>query len=173
MNLRTHSGFVFLRYLSYLIFTIYLFVDSAFSYGVDDSCAICLESLTVGEVSQLQYCSHSYHTPCIEQWQNSSNSCPCCREPLKKFFKVFYKSKKRGRIPCALDFTKKNTLVLKFEKRTVEIHFKKIRAIYGSGKELWISAWIRGGIKLEKFKFKNKKTSQQVYQNITTLFSRS
>jgi hypothetical protein len=52
-------------------------------FGEDGDCAICDETLTVGEVFETN-CHHNFHRACIEQWCNGKAVCPCpiCRTPL-------------------------------------------------------------------------------------------
>ena len=52
-------------------------------FGEDGDCAICDETLTVGEVFETN-CHHNFHRACIERWCNGKAVCPCpiCRTPL-------------------------------------------------------------------------------------------
>jgi len=45
------------------------------------TCAICLENvLSINSKSTHRLnCGHSFHTPCIIRWYETSNECPTCR----------------------------------------------------------------------------------------------
>ncbi|CAA2990315.1 E3 ubiquitin- ligase CIP8 [Olea europaea subsp. europaea] len=46
------------------------------------ACAICKESLNVGDKAKKLPCGHEYHGDCIVPWLSSRNSCPICRFEL-------------------------------------------------------------------------------------------
>ncbi|PIN03529.1 Ubiquitin--protein ligase [Handroanthus impetiginosus] len=46
------------------------------------ACAICKDSINVGEVAKNLPCGHGYHGECIVPWLGSRNSCPVCRFEL-------------------------------------------------------------------------------------------
>jgi len=53
------------------------------SEEVAETCAICLST----EVTQQRqmcrtHCGHDFHKSCLEQWLETNNTCPCCREAL-------------------------------------------------------------------------------------------
>jgi hypothetical protein len=41
------------------------------------NCSICLESLNNNSTNTTLQCYHTFHTDCINQWNN--NTCPLCR----------------------------------------------------------------------------------------------
>ncbi|CAK9148300.1 unnamed protein product [Ilex paraguariensis] len=45
-------------------------------------CAICKDSMRIGEVAKKLPCGHGYHDDCIVPWLGSRNSCPVCRFEL-------------------------------------------------------------------------------------------
>lgn len=49
--------------------------------GEAKECTICLEELNDSSCfGYIQGCNHYYHSHCITQWSNNSNSCPTCRK---------------------------------------------------------------------------------------------
>ena len=52
-------------------------------FGEDENCAICDETLTVGEVFKTN-CHHNFHLACIKRWCDGKAMCPCptCRTSL-------------------------------------------------------------------------------------------
>ncbi|CCE78534.1 Piso0_001160 [Millerozyma farinosa CBS 7064] len=52
----------------------------------DTECSICLENTRADDlIGTIEGCLHFYHSDCIIQWSNQSNSCPTCR---RKYYKV-------------------------------------------------------------------------------------
>lgn len=56
--------------------------------GGQNTCSICLEALTPENTRQLPFfgvCGHhkQFHDACIQQWSQSNNQCPLCREPIQ------------------------------------------------------------------------------------------
>eukprot|EP00871_Galdieria_phlegrea_P001855 jgi/Galph1/2670/GphlegSOOS_G1373.1 len=47
-------------------------------------CAVCLETVEVGDVLRLLDCGHAFHTSCITHWLASANRCPLCNVPPMK-----------------------------------------------------------------------------------------
>ena len=46
-------------------------------------CPICLVDLDVGDTESKQLsCTHMFHTDCINNWTNISQTCPICRANL-------------------------------------------------------------------------------------------
>lgn len=49
------------------------------------TCTICQDSFQVGEhITRLNFCSHIFHTICINQWLGSSVRCPLCRHDIRE-----------------------------------------------------------------------------------------
>lgn len=46
------------------------------------NCPICLVSWQDSCIRQLA-CSHTFHRSCLDEWEERSNACPCCRAPIK------------------------------------------------------------------------------------------
>lgn len=47
-------------------------------------CTICLGEALLGEEVTEMWCSHWYHTTCIEPWLSTNNSCPQCRKTVEE-----------------------------------------------------------------------------------------
>jgi len=52
--------------------------------GNPKSCIICMEPLKKGEAVRILECTHVYHSKCIDQWIQESNTCPMCKNPVIK-----------------------------------------------------------------------------------------
>lgn len=60
-------------------------------------CAICKDSVNVGEIAKKLPCEHGYHEDCILPWLGSRNSCPVCRFELETDDQEYEEErKKRG-----------------------------------------------------------------------------
>ena len=49
-------------------------------------CSICLDNID-NNLKQTQ-CNHYFHKECLNKWLNNNNTCPNCREELKKDKKI-------------------------------------------------------------------------------------
>ena len=47
-----------------------------------NTCVICLSDYSVGERLSRLECSHVYHNKCINEWFNTTLSCPTCRSDV-------------------------------------------------------------------------------------------
>jgi hypothetical protein len=49
-------------------------------------CMVCLENIDKENSANLTtlYCSHYFHTECINEWLNKSQSCPICKQSIYK-----------------------------------------------------------------------------------------
>ncbi|GER44758.1 RING/U-box superfamily protein [Striga asiatica] len=45
-------------------------------------CAICRDTVSIGEIAKNLPCRHGYHIECIVPWLGSRNTCPVCRFEL-------------------------------------------------------------------------------------------
>ncbi len=61
----------------------------------DKTCAICFDTISIESLLSKKNenkpnkmmsldCKHTYHINCIEEWGKKSNTCPICRNPIKK-----------------------------------------------------------------------------------------
>jgi hypothetical protein len=61
----------------------------------DNTCAICFDTISIESLLSKKNenkpkkmmsldCKHTYHINCIEEWAKKSNTCPICRNPIKK-----------------------------------------------------------------------------------------
>lgn len=47
-----------------------------------DACAVCQETLSLGEDVKELPCKHLFHPGCIDPWLTNKNTCPVCRQPI-------------------------------------------------------------------------------------------
>jgi hypothetical protein len=51
---------------------------------MDDNCAICQDPIEQGQNMRiLNYCTHSFHTTCIDTWFATHVTCPTCRHDIR------------------------------------------------------------------------------------------
>ena len=48
--------------------------------GEDDCCAICLDSISVGDKLMALACTHAFHASCVRRWLAVNPLCPLCKE---------------------------------------------------------------------------------------------
>ena len=52
--------------------------------AMDDNCAICQDPIEQGQNMRiLNYCTHSFHTTCIDTWFTTHVTCPTCRHDIR------------------------------------------------------------------------------------------
>ena len=51
--------------------------------GLEDACAICLETMRKGEPSVVLPCGHCFHDACATEWLSVKAECPTCRGKVK------------------------------------------------------------------------------------------
>jgi hypothetical protein len=108
-------------------------------------CPICFEDLTEKKILTL-HCKHKICFDCFKEWYKMKNTCPICRKPLRRVFKIlFLDSKSKSRIKF-------------FNKKTITIGFISLKEIIG--------------IKYEKKKFifeYNELKNMKILRNILIL----
>ena len=57
-------------------------INTPFSVS-DNNCAVCLTDLNSSKTKQLT-CNHVFHENCINPWLVDKDTCPLCREVVKK-----------------------------------------------------------------------------------------
>lgn len=78
-------------------------------------CAICLELLG-SDIHILKNCKHTFHTKCIVNWWEVSDTCPCCRKSLRpQEYDVYEKCDQLRGIMCK-DNEEYNKFVLEINK---------------------------------------------------------
>lgn len=60
----------------------------------EETCAVCLDDLELGNLVRRLPCGHVFHSSCIRQWLRRKNACPCCTAQVVK-----RKKKKKKRPP--------------------------------------------------------------------------
>eukprot|EP00252_Welwitschia_mirabilis_P026241 TRINITY_DN851_c0_g2_i2.p1 TRINITY_DN851_c0_g2~~TRINITY_DN851_c0_g2_i2.p1 ORF type:complete len:625 (+),score=140.82 TRINITY_DN851_c0_g2_i2:387-2261(+) len=75
------------------------------SHVADNSsvCAICKDSLSIGDQANQLPCLHLYHLPCILPWLRARNSCPVCRYELPTDDQAYEEQKRQLRNRPDLD----------------------------------------------------------------------
>lgn len=54
-----------------------------------ENCSICFEQLDpISELYRIIPCKHWYHSRCILQWAEQSNTCPLCRRTIYLYQKI-------------------------------------------------------------------------------------
>jgi len=55
------------------------------SFVQEDTCSICLETISRTTGGQLKECKHTFHNTCLKEWLSryAKGSCPCCRKSIK------------------------------------------------------------------------------------------
>lgn len=47
-----------------------------------DTCVICMDAFTRGQLLRILPCTHKYHQGCIDEWLAKAITCPMCRTPV-------------------------------------------------------------------------------------------
>ena len=86
-------------------------------------CAICQEDINfcTEEISVLN-CGHLYHNGCLEQWLDTSSTCPDCRSAVTRnnFVQKLYPSKKEDAVPVYKGPSDETKSILKVYEDTTE-----------------------------------------------------
>ena len=54
------------------------------------TCSICLDDFEINDkVCRTKICNHLFHKECLKEWLKTENSCPVCRNIIKRFFKAY------------------------------------------------------------------------------------
>ncbi|ESN92219.1 hypothetical protein HELRODRAFT_89788 [Helobdella robusta] len=56
-------------------------------------CVICISEFDEETIVYELNCRHSFHIPCIRNWFNVQNNCPCCRNKVSGCLQFFYSYK--------------------------------------------------------------------------------
>jgi hypothetical protein len=54
---------------------------SAYSGDGGESCTICIEEFSPGEIVRTLQCKHIFHKTCIDEWFEKKEVCPNCNQP--------------------------------------------------------------------------------------------
>merc|ERR1712096_76057 len=60
------------------------FLDFTSHEELPDPCAICLDTMSVGQRVARLACGHCFHRRCIENWATTSLTCPLCKRSLTR-----------------------------------------------------------------------------------------
>ena len=52
------------------------------------TCSICLTDIE-HDICRTIVCKHEFHRECLEDWLKIENSCPLCRNPIKRIYKAY------------------------------------------------------------------------------------
>lgn len=66
------------------------------SFGIENTCAVCKDEFTIGELCLLMPCKHHFHKDCLIPWLKERNSCPVCRYELPTDDEDFENRKKKN-----------------------------------------------------------------------------
>ena len=51
-------------------------------------CSICLHNIKSNNLIETK-CKHKFHKYCLKEWLKTNNTCPICREPIKRVYSVY------------------------------------------------------------------------------------
>jgi hypothetical protein len=65
------------------IFNIYEKIQIKKNIKKCDTCIICFELNSINNKCSILSCKHIYHSECINEWFDNSETCPICRKKIK------------------------------------------------------------------------------------------
>ena len=129
---------------------------------MNQECSICLDNLDNNQ-KKLKYCNHVFHEDCINEWTHTHNTCPVCREPIKKVMLCKIESHKKfcnGLILVKDDFFAFKTIGNIKQKRIISVKFNLINlksVKYNSRlKILFLKVCLSDKLKIFKIKFNSR-----------------
>lgn len=125
-----------------------------------DNCAICLDKMTSAKktLCSLENCTHTFHQYCLRPWMKEHNSCPLCREPIRRSFSARIKKKK-----CHIEVNQSEKLLIRCRAEHTELSFKQIKLIYKQKKKISIKFISDTGWIITHFMFKNTYQSEHLF----------
>ena len=93
-------------------------------------CPICLEDLTEKKILTFN-CKHKICFDCLKEWYKMKNTCPICRKPLRRVFKILIlDSKSKSRIKFLNKNKKLMAVGLISLKKIIGIKYEKNEFIF-------------------------------------------
>ena len=128
-----------------------------------DNCAICLDKKTSANntLCSLENCTHTFHQACLKPWMKEHNSCPLCREPIRRSFSVRIKKKR-----CQIEVSRSEKVLIRCRAKHTELSFTQIKLVYKQHRKFFIQVMSDAGWVFTPLMFKNTYQSEQLFNLI-------
>ena len=132
-------------------------------------CPICFENLNDKKIITLR-CKHRICFECLKEWNKVKNTCPICREPIKRVFKIIFVEKKRKKNKYIGFIAIKHSIGIKYHNKEFIFSYNELKNMKML-RDLLILNFVKDNKKIQ-FKLNHKRYMiNHIYNLIYTICS--